>query len=510
MRPVFHSILLKTERRELRIMKMKKISKLISLSVIMCLLISSLCVLNVSASDTEPTLLFDLDMSGFEKGQENESWGLTGSGDDADTTVIMAREGHIKDSKTATGSTTLKTFVNVKGEEVSYINQGLANSGNSGRSSTTENSRIHIENEGWNDKATTMEIWVNQKSKASGGAYLNFYVDDADSDRVTYDYNMRVLKGYNPAENKFNLYEDTDGVNNTTATVTNSYYYYKTEESTWYMHTVVATPIDTDNDGTNDTMKYKLYIDDATSDDGYMELTVPITEGNTYGVLLGQVRKNNYASPSPLKIGSVKVYDGALSTEQIAAHYNAEAENFTALLCEETVYADDESFMIDLTDITDELPNTEQGTLTLGGEEIEAEFSYDEETKKISVTPCDYLLGGNYYILSFGNSLSGAIRVNVKTSTIEVEDVSYSGDAVDYTITGDGTERQIMVLAVGYDATGELLTGAVYEKYVLSGTDAEPKTLSAPKLVDANSIKFMVWEICDGYTRPLADIIEIE
>jgi len=467
-------------------MKMKKISKLISLSVIMCLLISSLCVLNVSASDTEPTLLFDLDMSGFEKGQENESWGLTGSGDDADTTVIMAREGHIKDSKTATGSTTLKTFVNVKDEEVSYINQGLANSGNSGRSGTTENSRIHIENEDWNDKATTMEIWVNQKSKASGGAYLNFYVDDADSDRVTYDYNIpddgddndgdntgddsgddngddsgdvviednllfdldfsgfdktiettwglknkvpegdevtiTARDGYNSTynlvtgvstkesfkdpngntvdyiyqepwnigassrsqstentriiiENKewatkattteiwaykyqnnnnnrfLNFFRDADTTdrsafdkiiyvnrnassqevlvyrNGSTNVESKKTSITKSGDYNWYLFTLVATPVDTDSDNVADSMKYELQIDDKRS--ATLVVTVPMSDDEIYGIVLGSTTNGCYYAPKQFGVASVKVYDGALTTEEVTAHYNAQKASFT-------------------------------------------------------------------------------------------------------------------------------------------------------------------------------------
>lgn len=158
----------------------------------------------------------------------------------------------------------------------------------------------------------------------------------------------------------------------------------------------------------------------------------------------------------------------------------------------------------------DEDADNVNAVLTQDGDEIDADIEYNDDTRTLTVNPRDYLDKDKEYLISFTNGyLSDEISVYTSGYPVSVTDVSYDDGKISYYLTGDGAKRNLKVFAVGYDAAGKLMKGAVYGDDTVSGSEPVEKTLSAESLSACNTVKLMVWELADRYMRPVCQPINI-
>ena len=285
---------------------MKKINKLISLSVIICLLISSICVLNVSAAAGD--LLFDMNLSGFQKGEQGTSWGITNNGS-TENVDIKLNDG------TPTGNITLESFTNVKGEDVPYLNYNQIQKAGTYKGSNANN-RIWIESEAWANQKLTAEVWLKaEPTSATADELLRLYGED-DDDRSSLD---RVI----------NVDINTEGswmIDSTTSTDVAAGVSATNASNGKWVHVAITRGLTSTNTG-GSTNIY-LYVNGTQINTNGRGLKA--VDEKVAGLLLGtyRVSSTDYA-PHNFGVASVKIYEGKLTSTQIKNHYNAEVDDYT-------------------------------------------------------------------------------------------------------------------------------------------------------------------------------------
>ena len=369
---------------------MKKINKLISLSVIMCLLISSLCVMNVSAETGD--LLYDMNLSGFQKGNAGESWGITNNGS-SNTVTVKLNDG-VTTSGVSTGSITHETYTNVKGETVPYLNfNQIYKSGNYSGSDSCN--RIWIEDTAWINKEITAEVWLKVKpTDATADRLLTLYGED-DDDRTSLD---RVIAVEVYPTGKWETHSSlSSGTNSAASDVNNS-------NGEW-VHVAIVRHLES-NAGKS---KIPIYVNGTAirSTLGLKAVTETVA-----GLLLGtHATAKTDTAPHDFGVASVKIYDGELTANQVKSHYNAEVDNYTLApeTLEVTSYSPAQettlishkagSFKATFNNcIDEETIDSGIGLFDENDEEVLTYKTLSNDKKTVTLTPAGYLAEGEYNI----------------------------------------------------------------------------------------------------------------
>lgn len=478
-------------------------NKSLALFLMISLLLSFIGV--SSASAEEPALLFDMDLSKFEKGAAGESWGIKNKGVASETLVIKANDG-LTDAGTQTGTITKESYTNAKGKTVDYLlfDQQKTDSG-AYTETPNLNNRLWIEDTAWAEREFTAEVWMKANTPANENASALFRVfgDEADEndDRSTFsNAYYTALRAKTDSSMILAIYPYS--VNGQTLYTTNTNTFANGE----WLHITIKKEYHSKG---NLQPTILVNGEKLINTQYYAKDKVEVVSGLFFGETSNTSVKG---SPDDMGIASIKIYDGILTNTQIKEHYDEEKVDYILLQGETEVCVDGESVVIDVSNYAkDEAASgTVTGLLMLGEEELSAELIYDADNKSLTINSSDYLLSGKEYILFAEDVIGqGALKLHTKLSTVKTEGAAYSNGEISYTITGDGTQRSFKVIAVGYDANEALLPGAEFEDITLSSSSPETKKLAVPELMGAKKIKFLIWEICEGFTRPISEVTEI-
>ncbi len=173
------------------------------------------------------------------------------------------------------------------------------------------------------------------------------------------------------------------------------------------------------------------------------------------------------------------------------------------------VYADKSAAVTDdelnIVLFDDETEDNIDAYLMLDGSRVDAEVTYDADNRRITVNPVDYLMRGEEYILGFtSGDYSGEVTVSIEQYPAALTDAVYSEGKISFDFDGDKSLTDLKIFAVGYDAEGKLMQGAVAADF-----NPDNKEISAETLAECTTVKLMVWEVQDGYMRPVCQTAEL-
>lgn len=411
-----------------------RVNKLLSILVTLCLLVSTLGT--VVLADTTEKLLFDMDISKFERGAAGESWGIVNKGVASETLTIKANDGLNSSGTVQTGTITKESYTNAKGETVNYLlfDQLKTDVGNY-TSTANLNSHLWIEDSKWAEQPFTAEVWMKASAPTNNTTSSLFRVFGAENtDRSTYS-NSYFTGAHAKTDNSMvlSVYPLSTSSSNTTQYTTKSMAFTDGE----WMHVTIKKEY-----ASNGNTKPTILVNGEALG-GTQYYTKNKTEVAS-GLLFGNAAKDTVkASPDNMGIASIKIYDGVLTTAQIKAHYEAEVYDYTGgaetLTVESAlpaagseIYTHNVSnFSLTFNNLIDE-ETLEEGVVFANdaGTEFPVAKVLSDDKKTVMVTPTGYLPTGTFKITVTEKlmSLNGKYATP-STTNYNIKSLSYDATA---------------------------------------------------------------------------------
>lgn len=464
-----------------------KLKKRILSALMACTIPLTLLCGGVSASSEK---LVDLDMSGFTSaGTDESSCGIVNSGTST-TAQFLAFNSSI--------TVTADTLTGVDGTETTYLKSThpyynwLKCGGG-----------FRIADTAWEEEDVTFSFWIDLGTDGEVSSYPA---------RCVADYCVVYNDGTSDTTKSTSIYQidydDGESIYRWNFPGYNTTAMFDMAESRGWTHVVMTNP----QPNISGSKLMDVYINGVKK----QTATVAVPDGSdvkSATLYFGKMNDNS-GSAADAKIGSVQVYSGILTDDEIMnlygetrGLYGFESPN-SITDTPSSVRPDTESIAVTL---KNEIDQKELGTVTLKRKSDGAVIPADVTVtgNEVTVTPKEYLSFSTGYIVDFPAAYCGDFEFTTEKSGVSVGGMpSVYNDRLAIDILSDGSSKSITMIAVGYNTKGKLMD-AVSADITLNG-DSVSTGLTKEGMSKWATVKLMVWENCEGYKLPLIETIELQ
>lgn len=258
-------------------------------------------------------IVFDMDLSNYDPDKTDGAKGIKNAlAESGNTTGIELKGGVREGTSVKTAWFEKGSFVNSEGGEVPYVSMKQTQFSNSVNADTA---RLFVDNPDWTKSSYTIEAWINPVRTTSNLAYyyspiLAAYGGQTDvrTNSLTDVIRLATFDSYDT----WYLGSDTNRK--------------KIEGSDEGWHHVVIT-----RSIVGDNAIHEAYIDGVKHFSASDKTTsVAATEGRA-GVVVGSLSSKNWYVCPTINVADVKIYNDALTGNDITLHYNNELAEFSPI-----------------------------------------------------------------------------------------------------------------------------------------------------------------------------------